>query len=122
LETWRKELSKRFKAIAAFHEVLRHSFNKPVTRFGESYFQFDAVAHRAFIDSNVRCLLNRLSALVAIAVEEMLPQSVVARFQEGWLLCEGSNHLAVSATSIREKLSEACPGGDFHVNVSEITR
>src|SRR5262249_3943565 len=57
LETWRMELSKRFNAIAAFQDVLHFSFNKPVARgFGDSHLQFDAPAHRAFINGAVATL------------------------------------------------------------------
>ena len=118
LETWRKELSKRFRAIAEFHEVLRYSFNKPVTRFGESYLKFDAGAHRAFIDGMVAKLLQAVSLLAAQAVQET--HTVVARFCDS-LLVEGEpKQTAVLIERIADKLNAAFAGADFNIVIEEI--
>jgi hypothetical protein len=118
LDTWRKELSKRFRAIAEFHEVLRHSFNKPVTRFGESYFQFDAVAHRAFIDGMVAQLLQTVSLLAAQAVEQS--HAVVARFSDS-LLVEGEpRQTAALVERVAGKLNAAFTGANFNVTIEEV--
>jgi hypothetical protein len=118
LETWRKELWKRFKAIAAFHEVLRHSFNKPVTRFGEAYFQFDAQAHRSFIDGTVAKLLQTVSALAAQAVEET--HAVVGRFEDSLLIEGKPKQTAALVERITSKLAVAFPSSAFNVTIEEI--
>jgi len=118
LETCRKELSKRFKAIAAFHEVLRYSFNKPVTQFGEAYFQFDAQAHRAFIDSTVAKLLQTVSALAAQAVEET--HAVVGRFEDSLLIEGKPKQKAALVERITSKLAVAFPSSAFNVTIEEV--
>jgi hypothetical protein len=118
LETWRKELSKRFKAIAAFHEGVRYSFNKPVTRYGETYFQFDAQAHRSFIDGTVAKLLQTVSALAAQAVEET--HAVVGRFED-LLLIEGKpKQKAALIERITGRLKAAFPSSAFNVTIEEV--
>jgi hypothetical protein len=120
LETWRKELSKRFKAIADFHEVLRCSFNKQVTRFGEVYFQFDAVAHRAFVNRAITELLQTASALAAQAVEQS--HAVAARFTDS-LLVEGKPNQAQTAALVERitgRLQAAFPSSAFNVTIEEV--
>src|SRR5262249_26791810 len=114
LETWRMELSKRFNAIAAFQDVLHFSFNKPVARgFGDSHLQFDAPAHRAFINGAVATLLQTVSALVAQAVEET--HAVVARFTDS-LLVEGKPKQPTAFIErITSKLNTAFGGANFQV-------
>ena len=82
LELWRNDLARRYPVIEQFHNELRSFFYRPL---GGNQYQFDERAHRLFIDGNIRKLSNRLSALVAMAVEETIPSSVVARFDDSVL-------------------------------------
>ena len=94
------------------HDALRAIFTRQIA--GASYnqiLQFDANAHRSFIQS----LLNQLSGLLALALEETLPGTIVARFQY-WLLCEVNGEKAKNFPKsflrdlIGEKLEAAFPG------------
>ena len=120
IEIWRKELVKRYRAITAFHDALRPAFYKPVGG-RDAHFQFDERAHRQFIATNARWLINRLSAVTAMAIEETLPQSVVARFDD-FVLCETTSNAQRKATldaRVSEKLQAAFPGSDFRFRIDE---
>lgn len=118
LELWRKQFSRRFPAVTAFHDVLRHSFNRPVTRFGDSYLQFDAQAYRHFIDGTVATLMQTVSVLAAQAVEET--HAVVARFSDS-LLVEGKpKQQAALVERITNKLAAAFPSSSFTLTIEEV--
>jgi hypothetical protein len=89
LEQWRMELSRRYPAITAFHGELTSAFLRPVSSAGYGHYQFDEAAYRTCIGQIVQRLSNRLSGLTALALDEILPGAIVARF-ENWLLCEGA--------------------------------
>ena len=117
LETWRAQLSQRYRSITAFHDQLRAAFLKPVASRDAGHLQFDERAHRQFIDAQVRKLSNRLSSIVAMAIEETMPQSVVARF-ENWVLCEAAdNDKATLDAKIFSKLQTAFPNSDFQFEI-----
>jgi hypothetical protein len=119
LEIWRKELVKWYPSIAAFHDQARAAFFEPAASRDSGHLQFNAASHRRFIAANVRWLVNRLSALIAMAVEETLPQSVVARFDD-FILCETTSNAQRKATldaRIREKLHGAFPDGGFRFRI-----
>lgn len=120
LETWGNELARRYRAIQAFHDETRTAFNRPVS--GPSYCQvlrFDAAAHRGFLDKAVQTLMSQLSGLLALKLEEMLPGTVVGRFQSCWLLCEVNSARARNYPRdyvdplIGEWLEEVFPGVRF---------
>jgi hypothetical protein len=119
LETWRKDLAKRFAAVSVWHDELRAAFYKPVSDAQGGHFQFNERAHRMFVDSNMRRLLNRVSALVAMAIEDALPQSVVARFED-FVLCEATSNVRHKATldaRIHQKLQQAFPRSNFKFRI-----
>jgi hypothetical protein len=84
-----------------------------------AYRQFDDTGYRAFIDQ--RELSRCLSALMALALEEVLPGAIVARFS-GWCLCEVNSEKAKNFPKnflpefIMEKLEAAFPGQKFYFN------
>jgi hypothetical protein len=121
LEEWKRELAVRYPAIQAFHDALRFAFNRQVG--GTDYnriLQFDPTAHRSFIDPSMQRLTNQLSGLLALALEETLPGSIVGRFQSCWLLCEVNGPRAKNFPKnflgdvIDEKLEVAFPGQHFY--------
>jgi len=115
VETWRMQLAKSYPAVQSFHDELRSAFYKPVSGHDGGHFQFDERWHRQFIDMHVRWQLNRLSALTAIAIEETLAQSVVARFDD-FILGEATSkvrHKTTLDARIYQKLQAAFPGSNF---------
>jgi len=121
LETWRKELAKRYPAITAFHDVLSGYFCKDVQSGKGAYRQFDDTGYRAFIDHAARKLSRCLSALMALALEEVLPGTIVARFS-GWVLCEVNSEKAKNFPKnflpefVMDRLEAAFPGQRFYFN------
>jgi len=119
LEIWRKDLALRYPAVQKYHDELKAAFLRPVNSAAHGHFQFDEAGYRKFVDRSVQVLLNRLSALVAMAVEETLPESVVARF-ENWLLCEVNSKKGRNFPKeflpefIMEKLEAAFPDQSFY--------
>jgi len=121
LEAWRAQLAKSYPAITAFHDELRAAFFKPVSHL-DAHFQLDERAHRLFLNVHVRKLLNRLSALTSMAIEETLPQSVRARFED-FILCDAtskSKHKATLDALVFEKLQAAFPSSNFEFRI-EVT-
>jgi hypothetical protein len=119
VEFWRMELVKRYPRIQSFHDELRAAFYKPVSGRDSAHFQLDESAFRQFIDHSMRMLLNRLSALVAIAIEETLPQSVCARFED-FILCQSTSktkHRATLDAKIFAKLQQAFPNSSFDFRI-----
>jgi hypothetical protein len=119
VETWRAQLAKSYRAVQSFHDELRAAFYKPVSDAHGGHFQLDEREHRRFIDTHVRWQSNRLSALVAMAIEETLPQSVVARFED-FILCETTGKMRHKTTldaRIYQKLQAAFPGSSFEFRI-----
>jgi hypothetical protein len=116
LEVWRTELAKRYSAITMFHDTLRSYFLREVSSHGHGHQQFEAAAHRRYVDREAHRLVNRASQIAAQVVEETAQGSLVARF-ENQLLCEGK---AVSAEEISERLAAAFSGTHFNVEVQAI--
>src|SRR5262249_55949611 len=116
VERWQETLGKRWPRIKIWHRDLLHAFhNRPVS---EGYFKLDERGHRLFIDASVRKLCNRVSALVAMAIEETLPCSVLARFHD-WTLCAASKtkHKATLDARIYERLQTAFPNSNFKFSI-----
>jgi hypothetical protein len=119
VETWRAQLAKSYRAITAFHDQMRAAFFKPVSDAQGGHFQLDEKEHRQFIDAHVRFLSNRLSAIIAMAVEETIPQSVCARFED-FILCARTNdvkHKATLDARIYSKLQTAFPSSNFEFRI-----
>jgi hypothetical protein len=116
LEIWRNDLVRRYPAIEQFNNELRSFFYRPL---GGNQFQFDERGHRLFINANLRKLANRLSAIVAMAVEEVLPQSVVARFSDSILAVttDQVRHKAKLDASVFAKLQAAFPRSNFEFTI-----
>jgi hypothetical protein len=118
LETWRRELAKRYAAIAQFHSVIATEFFWRST--GTQYRKFDSVAHRRYLDGGTHKLLDYASLIIAQALEAMLPNACVARFND-WLLVEGNKPKTVpTAEKIERKLVAAFPGSKFQVKIEEV--
>jgi hypothetical protein len=117
LEVWRKDLAARYPRIEHFHSELRDHFYRPVE--GQQ-FEFNARAHRQFIDANVQKLRNRLSAVTAMAVEDVLPSSVVARFADSILveMVDHAKHTAKLDACISRKLQAAFPNSEVQFRIT----
>jgi hypothetical protein len=118
LETWRNELAKRYRAITAFYDELRSCFCKPVSSEGGGYFQFDEPARRSWIDANIRRLLNRVSAVVAMAVAES-GSLVTARFSD-CVVAEVPNNVKKKSTTdayVYQRLQAAFANSDFEYRI-----
>jgi hypothetical protein len=121
LEAWRGDLAKRYPAISGFHAVIRDYFWREVGgNAWDSHRAFDEAGYRAFIDGTVRKLSNRLSGVVALAIDQLLPHAIVARFQE-WLVCDGDKaQEALPVEPIAQKLAAAFVGQSFNINVEGV--
>ena len=87
----------------------------------DAHRRFDFAAYRAFIDRTVNQLLNTVSSVVAIELEQMMfAGALVARFHD-WLLLEPSNTKAQLFPSARveSKLAEVFPSAAFKLSISE---
>jgi hypothetical protein len=114
-EIWRKGLAMRYPGVERFHVALRDYFYKPVEG---NQFQFDERAHRLFIDANIRKLANRVTGIVAMAVEEVLPQSVVARFFDSILAATDDRSRQKLDSCVYEKVAKAFPRSDFQFRIA----
>jgi hypothetical protein len=124
LEEWRKELCKRFPAIADFQKTLRTFFWKSVGSGNvyQAHQEFDSTRHRAYLDRELGRLLDCASVVVANALEQMLPDAVLARFQD-WLLCKGNKPKSQpTSEKLERKLAAAFPGSRFQLSVEEVTQ
>jgi hypothetical protein len=119
LETWRDQLAKRHPEVARFHTVLRDFFWHAVAD-SNGYRRFDATAFQAYIERSMRKLLNRLSAIVAIAIDEMMPNAIVARFDD-LILCQHAKPQSVPTIErIEAKLATAFVNARFQISVEEV--
>jgi hypothetical protein len=91
LKLWHDELNRRYRRIQFFHHDLEQCFLKEVG----TYYAVDLAAHRAFVDGTIARLRDCVAALAALAVEEVCPGTIVARFQDS-LLCEQQPDASVS--------------------------
>jgi hypothetical protein len=111
LEAWRNDLARRYPAVEQFHRELHDSFYVAI---GGNQYRFDERAHRLFIDANLRKLANRLSAVVAMATEDALPESVVARFSDSILAAADQvRHKAKLDAAVSAKVQAAFPRSSF---------
>jgi hypothetical protein len=120
LEIWRQGFASRFPAIAQFHAAVAEFFWRDV---GGSVYtahrEFEADKFRRFIARKLRRLAGHVPALVALAIEETLPNAIVGRFDD-WLLCQGSDTRAVSRKKIDAKLATAFPRSEFRITTEEV--
>jgi hypothetical protein len=115
-EIWRKGLAMRYPGVERFHLALRAYFYKPVEG---NQFHFEERAHRLFIDANIRKLANRVTGRVAMAVEEVLPQSVAARFFDSILAATDDRSRQKLDACVYEKLAKAFPRSDFQFRITQ---
>lgn len=108
LESWRKQLATRLRAVTSFHEQLRAAFLRDVNAGDVRY------AHREIVDKTVQLLLDRVSALLALGIAEVASGAVVGRF-ECAVLVESKLKLADKRASIARPLSAAFAGGTFQL-------
>jgi len=111
LEIWRRALAKQYPRIEYFVGMVREHFYRPVE--GQQ-FRFDEAAHRHFVDANIRRLVNQLSAIVGMAVEEDLPNSIVARFENS-IMASVTDRPQIEA-HIVSKLQAAFPHSNFQLH------
>jgi hypothetical protein len=116
LESWRKQLATRFRAVTSFHEQLRAAFLRDVNAGDVRYAhrEIDTTACREFVDKTVQLLLDRVSALLALGIAEVASGAVVGRF-ECAVLVESKLKLADKRASIARPLSAAFAGGTFQL-------
>jgi hypothetical protein len=117
LEHRRSTLAKRFPAIERFHARVKRCFYRPVG----DHLERDDKGHWLFLDEITHDCLQQLSLMVALTVEDALPDSLVARF-ESWFLCEAAKPPKALQQKIDEALKAAFPGSNFHVTVEEAAR
>ena len=117
LTDWRKALARRYPRIEQFHAELRSAFYRSVgANVYDAHTQFDAGAHRGFIQRNMRDLLSILGAVVALATDDKQAR-IVARFDD-WLLLEGKPPKFLESR-IESELATAFPASSFQIAVSE---
>lgn len=116
LSAWRFKLSKRYKAITTFFDQLRAACYKDVGYGYESHREFESVRHRAFVDRTVRELSDKLSVVLALAVEQSFPGSVLARFQNE-LLCKGE---VKQRAEITAQLAKSFNGATFELLFTDV--
>jgi hypothetical protein len=115
LTQWQVELTKRFPGVTNFHHHVGSFFYRGVTSAaaGGGHFQFESDRYRRFLDAALRKMLEAVSGVAAIAIDEAQGSSLVARFQDR-LLIEGK-----PPPNLREKIVEnlaaAFPGAAFTV-------
>jgi hypothetical protein len=115
LEDWRRVLAQRFPGIAEFHHDIACCFYRPV---GSGGLELDHKRHRLFIDGLVHDHLQQISFVIALAVDDALPGSLVARFQS-WFLCETAKPPQALHDKIDEALKIAFPDSTFTVEMAE---
>jgi hypothetical protein len=118
LEEWRTQLTKGYRSVTAFHAVTSEGFYKTVGNVDGGHFQFDRTGYRSFIDRAVRWLEDRVSALMALTVDEVMPGATVARFSDGWILCDGKPKSAITE-KVTAKLNALFDGAKFQVTMEE---
>ena len=119
LSRWRNELSKRYPMIALFHKDVARFFFKPVGFGAEAHHEFEPARYRAFVDHAMQTFLDQVSGVVGLAIEEMHPGGLVARFQD-WLLCETKKPDPLLHEKISQQLATAFPKGMFQIEVTEV--
>jgi hypothetical protein len=117
LAGWRQNLSKRFPAISNYHADARAAFYRDVGFGFESHQQFEPTHHRAFIDRLVQNFLEQVSQVLALAVEDVYPQRLVARFGGGQVFATGK---IKQSAKISAHLAKAFPGSAFELEFTEI--
>jgi hypothetical protein len=115
---WRETLARRFPRIAAFHKEIESFFYRHVGSSSGSYRELDAKRYRLFVDEFLYDRLQRLSLIAALAIDEAVPDCVVARFQS-WFLCETAKAPKALAETITAALRTAFPRSAFTVSISE---
>ena len=116
LKAWQNELIRSYRLIADFHATITEAFYYPVGDAHGAAFKFDAITHRAFVGRRLRFFNNCLTALIALALDEM-HSGAVARFAD-FVLCEGKPKPATTER-IAEKLHAAF-GARFNINIEAI--
>ena len=119
LEYWRNELVRRFPAIAHFHSTISDFFFRDVAN-SDGYRKFDAAAFHAYLAGEMRVLLNRLSALVALALDEIMPNTIVARFSDRILIEHEKVKAVPLIERIERKLATAFANARFKFNVNDV--
>jgi hypothetical protein len=115
IEIWRDNLKQQYPAIEQFHGELRNSFYRAI---GGNQFLLDQQAHRLFVDESIQKLCNRLSAVIAMAVEDALPQSVFARFSNSILAVASDRHTTKIESDIDSRLEAAFPNSSFQLRMT----
>jgi len=119
LEYWRTELVRRCPAIAHFHSTISDFFWRDVGN-AEGHRKVDANACRDYIKREMQVLQNRLSALTALALDELMPNSIVARFSDLILVEHEKPKAFPLIERIERKLATAFANARFKFNVNEV--
>jgi hypothetical protein len=119
LAGWRKVLEKRFPAIASFHAQVRSGCFVQRGFGAEYHHEFQPEKHRVFLDRTVRRYLRRLSGVLALALDETLPNKIVGRF-EGQVWCKGKP--PKQRAEISAPLDKAFPGAILPLEFLEVTQ
>jgi hypothetical protein len=114
LECWSSQMQKRFRRIDVFHRQVAGFFLKPV----RDHHEFEPARHRAFVNATLDQLLNSVSALAALTIEENSPADsapVAARFRD-WILCTGKPKPQLPER-IAAKLEATFTGSRFKIEI-----
>lgn len=118
LATQRGQLVKRYPRIANFHRQIAAAFFSSRAIHGDAHVQFESDRYRTFIDRCMAKLLQTVSGVIALAIDEQLPNTLVVRHRDRWLIETQGKRLFMQSL-IESKLGEAFGGATFYVEVSE---
>jgi hypothetical protein len=113
LEMWRADLARRHPAVTRFHEDLRGFFW--TSPGGDGYRRFNEKRYRAYLSAE----LHKFLAVVLVLAAQAVGSACIARFTDGWLLCQGKPRRTLRE-SIEYKLASAFPGSRFNISVEEV--
>ena len=119
LMRWRLTLAKGFPRIEAFHKTLRAAFTREMGYGINNHLELDDKRHRLFLDEIIHDCSQQFSFVVAMAINDALPDCLVACFQN-WFLAETAKPPKALAENIDEALQTAFPGSTFELQLENV--
>jgi hypothetical protein len=113
LEEQLRRLNREYPTVREFHAKVLPFFYQAIG----DHREFQPSRFRRYIDAWLRETLDAASGIVAQAIEQVMPDSLVARFQ-AWFLLEGKPPANLHER-IREALGVAFPGSAFAIQITE---
>jgi hypothetical protein len=117
LEHCSEQLRERFRSIDVFHRRVASSFFRPVT----VHSVFEPTRHRAFVNATLDQLLNCVSDVCALTIEENSPRDaacVVAKFRDSVLSSGKAKPQLVER--IGAKLKATFPSSTLKLEIEEV--